>query len=170
MDPVIVFVNGLSGTGKSSLVQYFKKHPLRGWIVYDFDFGKYKIPKETVKHHAWRVKQQKHWLQTGLDNAKRDLRTTVFGFSLWPETALTLSTAKKFKKKNIHFALLHTNAVVRKKRLYSVGRKHLWRGHQNWYDEFYDKVRKYSEIEIDSSDLTIVDVAKKMKRWLNNVN
>jgi RNase adaptor protein for sRNA GlmZ degradation len=162
---VIVFINGLSGTGKTSLVKYFSGHPIDGWKVHDFDFGKYPIPKDRTMHREWRNKQQEYWLQVGLDNRK----TVVFGFSLWPEIALTLPSAKKYDSKNIHFALLYTKPEERKSRLLKASREHLWRGHQDWYDEFYQKVRDKSELEIDTTKLTTGEVAKRIRPWLNNL-
>ncbi len=111
--PNIVFISGLGGSGKSTLVAYFTKHPMQNWKYYDFDKGKYKIPHSLSKHHGWREKQTDYWLCVACANSKRNINTLVFGMCLYPKQIL-IRKPKEIEKKHIHFAYLYCSPSIRK--------------------------------------------------------
>ena len=61
----IVFIIGQGGTGKTTLVQYFKNHPIKDWVFLDFDEGAITKPDTTDmdKLSIWVKEQREQWLK-----------------------------------------------------------------------------------------------------------
>lgn len=168
--PTAVFISGLSGTGKSTLVNYFSENPIEGWGFYDFDKGKYEIPEDESEHLAWRTKQTNYWLEVALQNAlEKNIKTAVMGLSLYPETTFELPNANKFDQNDIRFALIHTDDEKRKQRLEQRGTPQHWQGKKDWYDEFYQAMREHGEKEFDTTNQSPEETAQEIKTWLEEI-
>lgn len=169
-EPTIVFISGLGGVGKTTLVDYFTQHPLEGWIFYDFDKGKYEIPNDQKDHLDWRKKQTDYWLEVALNHGLNDnLQTVIMGLSLYPEKTFELSNADKFKKNNIHFALINAQDEERKRRLIERGTPHHYQGIKEWYDEFFKKMRESGDCEFDTTNKTKEETAQEIKQYLMEI-
>jgi hypothetical protein len=162
----VVFVSGLSGTGKSTLANFFIQNPIRGWKFYDFDKGDLPVPKDEKLHHDWRTKQTESWLKLARENADTGKNTVVFGLALFPTTTYELPIAKDIGKDNIKFALLHTDPEVRRGRLFDRGTERHWKGHQPWYDEFYANMRQHGDLELDTTNASLEETARAIESWL----
>lgn len=166
----VIFITGLGGTGKSTIWHHFLENPIPGFSFYDFDKGKYKAPpydKHKTEHHPWRIKQTNWWLKVA--HKEYDVRhniLVIMGLSLYPNGLLELPNAKYFKSENIHFGLLTCEPEERKKRLHKRGDSHHWKGHQPWYDEFFEEMKKEGAIEINTTCESIQKTAESIKKWL----
>lgn len=165
----IVFISGLGGTGKTSLVTYFKKHPMPHWKYYDFDKGKYKAPRDPSKHHAWRIKQNDYWLTVALANSKKNINSLIFGMCLYPKQILKRKP-KEIARKQLHFAYLYCQPQIRKERLIKRGNSDHWRGYRfPWHIEFHAVMKKDCEKKFDTTKITLPQTAQKIKRWLEKI-
>ena len=167
--PNIVFISGLGGTGKSTLVAYFKKYPMPHWKQYDFDKGKYKAPRDLSKHHAWREKQTDYWLNVACTNSKKNINTIVFGMCLYPKQILKRKP-EKMNSKNVHFAYLYCSPTIRRKRLVNRGNPDHWRGYRfPWHIEFHAVMKKDCEKKFDTTKFSLPQTANKIKKWLEKL-
>ncbi len=168
--PKVVFITGLSGTGKSTLVEYFLAHPLSNWQFHDFDRGELPIPDNQSDHLDWRRQQTSRWLDKALENFnERSVNTAVLGLSLYPEDTFALAAAKKIGRKNIYFSLIHTDPVVRQKRLIHRGTPQHWQGHKPWYDEFYGKLKEVEAPIFDTTEESLEITGNKIAVWLRSL-
>lgn len=158
----IVFVSGLSGTGKSSLKEYFDGHPIERYRVYDFDKGKYKYPKEEKDHLTWRRKQTEYWLDVSASNLQKNLGSMIFGLSLYPENIIKTAQQKSIDCTRLKFVYLTTEDKTRKERLFKRGTPQHWQGEKEWYTEFYKKQNNVGAIQLDTTHLNIDDSASKL--------
>lgn len=166
MQPVIAFLSGLSGTGKSTLVGHFREHPLKGWLIFDFDEGNEPVPKDREKHHEWRKRQSEWWLHRSIENAQQGKKTAVFGLSLYPSAMKALPIAQQIGVGHIHFALLDADHEVRKSRIMQRENTSAWQGIQPWYEEFYQEMRASSAKVFDTTSVKPEETAKEVREWL----
>jgi dephospho-CoA kinase len=166
MKSVIAFLSGLSGTGKTTLVQYFREHPVEGWLIFDFDEGNKPVPKDREGHHEWRKEQSEWWLHQCIENAQKGKKTAVFGLALYPSAMKTLAIAQQIGNDHIHFALLHAEHEVRKSRIMQRENTGAWQGIQPWYEEFYREMKIEGTRVIDTSSVALKDTIKEVSEWL----
>lgn len=172
MKKKIVFISGLGGTGKSTIVDYFLQHPIDNFTFFDFDKGKYKAPLYDENHLEWRKKQTEWWLDVASESiTTKNNIAVIVGLSLYPSQILQLPNSAVFGKENIYFGHLTCNASIRKDRLHDRGDSHHWQGHKQWYDEFFEEMNRINAFEIDTSHSIIEETAKTIQNWLiNSVN
>lgn len=164
----MVFISGLSGTGKSTIVEYFKTNPVDNWRFYDYDKGKFPVPDNESKHLEWRKKQSEAWLQKAVKNAKDDINTCVLGMALYPKNTYELPSAKLFNS-DIHFALIDCSDDERKKRLFDRGTSHHWQGEKDFYAEFRKVNAEHRGKTFDTTNKTVEATAKEVKEWLESL-
>jgi deoxyadenosine/deoxycytidine kinase len=163
----VIFISGLGGTGKSTMVYHFLENPIYSFTFFDFDKGKLKAPPYNESHLEWRKQQTKWWLRVA--NKEFDIKnniTVIIGLCLYPRQIIELPEAKFFGKDNIHFAHLISEHSDRKDRLYNRGDSHHCQGHKPWYDEFFEEMSAVKSFEINTSSLNINDTAKTIQDWL----
>lgn len=169
MKKQIVFISGLGGTGKSSLVWYFMENPVRGFSFYDFDKGKYKIPPYGENHLEWRTNMTKWWLEVGdKEYEVKGNVIVVIGLSLYPQSIFKLYEANSFDE-NICFGHLLCDPDVRKLRLEARGDAHHWGGHKDWYDEFFASMKDVGAREFDTTNDSVEQTAAKVIKWLKKL-
>lgn len=164
----IVFISGLSGTGKSTIVDYFSNNPIKGWQFYDYDKGKHPVPADESDHLEWRKLQSEYWLQVAKENAEQSINTCILGMALYPKNTYELPTAKYFGD-NIHFALIDCEDEERKKRLFDRGTPRHWQGKKDFYAEFRKVNSEHRGKIFDTTDKTIDQTADEIKNWLSSL-
>jgi len=163
----IVFIAGIGGTGKTAIVYHFMENPIKGFTFYDFDRGKYKIPPYDSFHLPWRTKMNNWWLEVAHNEYEiKGNIAVISGICLYPRQIIELPNAKYFKKEDIIFGHLTCEHEVRKKRLFDRGSPHHWKGHIPWYDEFFKEMKDGNAYEIDTTNVSIKEVAEDVKDWL----
>ena len=169
IEPTAVFLSGLSGTGKSTLVEYFNNNPIDGWGIFDFDKGRYPCPEDESEHLRWRQEQTNWWLEEAHKNAlEKGLKTGILGLSLYPADTKDLPAAQVFDQDNIHFALIHTDSEERKRRIVERGTpRHL--REKDWHEEFYRVMRQDSEREFDTTNKKTEESAEEISEWLKGL-
>jgi len=166
MQKEILFISGLGGTGKSSLVWHFWEHPVPGFRFFDFDFGKYKIPPYGEDHLEWRTKMTKWWLAVGeAECSVQGNVPVIVGQSLFPRQILALDEAAPFAG-HVGFGHLLCAPEERKVRLEARGDGHHWGGHKDWYDAFFAEMAAVGAREFDTTHRTIKEVAGEVVGWL----
>jgi len=165
----VVFISGLSGTGKSTIVDFFSCNPVDGWQFYDYDKGKFPVPPNESEHLVWRKNQSEYWLKVALENAKNNINTCVLGMALYPENTYKLPSAQYFGD-NIHFALIDCSDEERKKRLFDRGTPHHWQGEKDFYTEFRKVNAEHSNKVFDTTCKTVEQTAGEIENWLKELN
>lgn len=155
----IFFITGLWGTGKSSVVRYFNENPLAGFQFFDFDKGFFLPPKNRQKHLKWRYSQTEYWLQQGMMLSERGTITVVCGMCLYPSQVNSLPTATYFGRDGIEFGCLTAENGIRKDRLVQRGDADMFVEHKEWYTDFYAELRSVDAFMIDTSKLSVQEVA-----------
>ena len=158
----IIFISGLSGTGKSTLKKYFDKNPIEGYRVYDFDMGKYGCPEDEKDHLEWRRKQTEHWLEVSAENLKLNIGTIIFGLALYPEFIHEIAEKYGIDQSVIRFGVLTCDSGERKQRLFGRGTPHHWKGEKEWYEEFHRKQAEIGALEINTSRLKLHEAAREI--------
>lgn len=165
---MIVFISGLSGTGKSTIVKYFKNHPVDSWLFYDYDKGELPVPDNESEHLNWRKLQSEYWLKVAINNSQNNINTCVLGMALYPADTYKLSSAKVFSD-NIHFALIDCDDIERKKRLFNRGTPHHWQGEKDFYAEFRKVNAAHRGKTFDTTNKTVEETAAEIKEWLEGL-
>jgi hypothetical protein len=165
----IVFVSGLSGTGKSTLKEYFDKNPIDDFLVYDFDKGRKKCPKNEKLHHEWRTKQTGYWLDLAIDNLDKGAGTIIFGLCCDPQYIIKIAQSKKLDDTKLKFAYLTTESDERKQRLFDRGTPRHWQGEKPWYKDFYQQLDDVGAKEFNSSNKKVEDWAEEIINWLEQI-
>ncbi len=166
---MIIFISGLSGTGKSSLVSYFKKNSLTGWEFFDFDKGLEPVPHDESEHFAWRKRQTDYWLSLAERNGKKNINTVIIGLGLYPRDTKELEGARDIDLATIRYAYITCSPQERKRRLLAQGADHRWRENNPWHDEFLSVMKNECEKEFDTSDKSIEQVAVEIIEWLESL-
>ncbi|MFA5967281.1 MAG: AAA family ATPase [Patescibacteria group bacterium] len=111
--PIVYFISGVSGVGKSSVIKYLKS--LLSADEYDIrDFDERGVP--AGGGHEWHNAETLYWLETAAENAELGKSTIVCGF-VEPERFW-----KVYSKENhppAQLVLLHASNDTIKKRLLS---------------------------------------------------
>ena len=165
---MIVFISGLSGTGKSTSVEYFKDHPIDGWLFYDYDKGEFPVPDKESEHLEWRKKQSEYWLKVALENAQNNTDACVLGLALYPKNTYELPSAAKFNH-NIHFALIDCADSERKKRLFDRGTPQHWQGEKDFYKEFRKLNSEHRGKTFDTTNKKVEETAREIEDWIKSL-
>ncbi len=72
-----IFITGVCGVGKTSLIKPLKELLGSEFEVHDFD--ERGVPNNAG--HGWRLAETQYWIGLGLDNSKKGLKTIVCGFA-----------------------------------------------------------------------------------------
>ncbi len=108
--PKIIFITGVCGSGKSSLIPYLKTRlPDKQFDIHDFD--ERGVPDNA--NRKWRLDETRYWLNIGETNIKRKVSTIITGFSS-PDEIKNMSLTKGVK---IIFCLLDASPNIIRKRL-----------------------------------------------------
>ncbi|MFA6082277.1 MAG: hypothetical protein WC773_02620 [Patescibacteria group bacterium] len=164
---MIIFISGLSGTGKSALCEYFRNHPISGWSFYDFDKGNEKCPEDQTEHLSWRTRQMEYWLGVAKDD--QNTNTMIFGLTIYPNQIMDLAKQRQIDPKTIHCALIDCASDERKSRIFKRGTPQHWQGHKDWYDEFYTVMRNECENEFNTTNKSVEKSAKEIRDWITSL-
>ena len=167
----LVFINGLGGTGKTEVVNYFKKNHLKGWLFFDFDQGKYPIPNEKLAIKEWWKKQHIWFLEECLRIQSIDkINICIMGVSLFPWDLRVLEEKGEIINKNIsQYAYLYCNPEIRKLRLEARGDAHLFEGDLEKYKVVIEKFNKEGAKSFDTSYKSVDKVADDIAVWLKSL-
>lgn len=72
-----IFVTGVSGVGKTTVIDHLK--PLLGADFELHDFDERGVPDNVDRQ--WRIDETKHWTELGLENSGKGIRTIICGFA-----------------------------------------------------------------------------------------
>lgn len=108
--PKIIFITGVCGSGKSSLIPHLKTRlPGEQFDIRDFD--ERGVPDNVGRQ--WRLNETKRWLGVGAKNAKNGISTIIAGFSK-PDEIQNMPSAEDVE---ILFCLLDASPDTIRKRL-----------------------------------------------------
>lgn len=162
---MIVFISGLSGTGKTTLVDYFKYHPISRWEVFDFDKGIEPVPEDRSKHFEWRKSQTEYWLSIALERVKVGVNTMIIGLCLYPQQIREIAEGRNIDPSSIRYAYLTCNSAERERRLLAQNASHRF-GDGKWHEEFFAIMQKDCERQFDTTNKPIEQVAVEIIEWL----
>ncbi len=156
----IVFIIGQGGVGKTTLVNYFRKHPVENWLFFDFDKGIKVKPhtKDLSKLKPWVDKQRQYWLKEVYSKKYGDKNIVLFGVGLFPW--------KVGFPKDISFAYLNCNQKSRKERLIERGDPHIWYAYQKDVQEIVKRLDGYGAKCFETGSCSVEETAKAIRGWL----
>jgi len=164
----IFLVNGEGGVGKTTLVEYFLKHPLKDVVFFDFDKGKYELPKESSLWKEWKDKQQRWWLTFFKEYVVKhpERHIVLCGVVAFPWKLELMDEYKELENAHFHFAFLTCSDEERKRRLEERGDGHLWKPKAENILEIEERMRGLGAREIETSIKTVEEVAKDVSSWI----
>ena len=156
----IVFIVGQGGSGKTTLVNYFKKHPVDNWLFFDFDKGAEIKPrtKNLSKLRPWVEKQRQFWLKEVRLKKYGEINICLFGVGLFPW--------KIGFPKDIHFAYLSCDQDSRKERLIKRGDPHIWEAYQKDVREIVKRLDEMGAKRFETGNCSVEESAKTIQDWL----
>lgn len=156
----IAFIVGQGGSGKTTLVNYFKEHPVNGWLFFDFDNGAKVKPhtKDLSLLKPWVEQQRDFWLKEVRSPKYGDKNVALFGVGLFPW--------KINNPEGIHFAYLSVDQTLRKDRLYKRGDPNLWEAYQKDITSIVERLDELGAKKIENSNRPIEETAEEIKGWL----
>lgn len=157
----IVFIAGQGGAGKTTLVNYFQKNPIKGWLFFDFDEGKCKKPQDLSKIKEWIKKQREFWLKEVFEEKYGKNNIVVFGVGLF-SWELNLPN-------NVYFAYLSCEPEIRRKRLITRGTPDMWEPNKPSIDEKVKRLNQEGAKRFDTSSCSIEETVKEIKEWLTTI-
>ncbi len=101
----IFFITGINGVGKTTLIGSLRSLLGTGFEVHDFD--ERGVPNNVGRQ--WRIDETKHWIDLGLTNYDKGIKTVVCGFARPSEQNDPL----------VGFVLLDAQPEIIKKRLWN---------------------------------------------------
>ena len=170
----LVFINGQSGTGKTTLVRWFEDHPVAGWLFLDFDDGKFVSPKElgTERQRQWKIDQHNWFLEeVARIHREQGLNVCVLGGSLFSWKAQNLPAASLVPKENIHYGFLVADPAVRCERLAERGDDHLFEpdpARQQQFVELAERNEREGAKRFDTNQ-SVEAVANDIREWLESL-
>lgn len=169
----IFFINGQGGTGKTSLVEYFLKHPIKNWLFFDYDHGAIKAPKDAQDKEAWKLyktAQTSWWIEVAnAHTLVQDMNLAILGAFQFPWKIEELEAFPLLKDTPIHHAFLYCKDEERKRRLEQRGDGHLWTAHSGSDEELLKKIEQYGSKKFDTSLQTIPEVAEDIRNFLHTL-
>jgi len=76
-DKTMYFISGVSGVGKTSIINHLKVLLDNNYEVHDFD--ERGVPSGA--NHDWRIEETKYWIQQGTEKTEDNIRFIVCGFA-----------------------------------------------------------------------------------------
>jgi 2-phosphoglycerate kinase len=73
----IYFITGVNGVGKTTVIEHLKSQLGSGFEVHDFD--ERGVPNNVGRQ--WRIDETKYWIELGLANYDKRIKTVVCGFA-----------------------------------------------------------------------------------------
>jgi broad-specificity NMP kinase len=73
----IYFITGVNGVGKTAVLEPLKSLLGIGFEIHDFDARG--VPDNVGRQ--WRIDETKHWIELGLKNATKGIKTIICGFA-----------------------------------------------------------------------------------------
>lgn len=170
----LVFLNGLGGTGKSTLVHYFLEHPLQGWSFYDFDYGKYKADNKKEKEKlgaSWRELQTKWWLQVAKKHGEvHGSNIIVAGVSTFPWQIKEYPEYDELDEMEVHFGFLSLSHDERRRRLEERGDLHLWDPSKTEkFDTLLERMKEERAVEFCVDGKSVEEVGREVEEWLDHI-
>lgn len=160
MQRKIAFITGQGGAGKTTLVRYFEKHPVKNWYIFDFDEGA--VNKPDTKHlnilSGWVDKQREYWIKEVLSPKYGNKNICVFNVGLFPWKVGDI--------KNVSFAYLSLNQEERKRRLINRGDPHLWEAYNKDVSNIVKRLDEAGAVKFDCDNKTTDEIADEIKNWL----
>jgi len=175
MNNSIIFISGVCGVGKTSLIPFLKNMlDAKKYDIHDFD--ERGVPKGA--DGEWRRQESRYWMALGKENGTKNKTTIVCGFSR-PSELLALPDSDKIK-----IILLDITSEMLKERLQgryqtqeSIAHLEAVAGDSvekfiedniNFAPTLRDECEKYQCPTIDTSALTIEEVAQKVMALIEN--
>ncbi len=159
-----IFISGVSGVGKTTIIDHLKPLLGEGFELHDFD--ERGVPDNVDRQ--WRIDETKHWIDLGSQNRENKIATIICGFARPSELE---------KSDDAKFILLDADEGTIRKRLlnrYQVpgSREGLERVAGKSLEQFVDdnvnfastlrqEANEYGVEVIDTTELTPEQVAQK---------
>lgn len=161
---MVVFITGLPGTGKSTLVSYFRDNPTPGWTFYDFDRGKYKIPP--TDNTEVQKKQLNWWLN---EIRKGDQSAVVMGFWGFPENLYSASNYDQYVNGEIVLGLLASSGEEIYSRMQTQGRAGKSSELTGWKAAFVEAFIESGAKVFDTESASVEETASEIRAWLEEL-
>jgi thymidylate kinase len=165
----IIFISGVCGVGKTSIIPFLKKG-LKGKKYDIHDFDERGVPEGAGRE--WRIKESLYWATLGKQNIEQNIFTIICGFSRPSEllsllgskktTLILLDIKPKILKERLSGRYQTKESVVRLKAVTGKGVEKFIEDNINFSSILRDECKKFRCEIIDTSELAVKDVAQKV--------
>jgi dephospho-CoA kinase len=156
---VVVFITGVSGVGKSTLVPVLKE-VFPTFAVHDFD--EVGVPLDVDV--AWRLSTTDHWLREAKTNLAKGISTIICGLSS-PNEVLNSDEFNKFL--NLRFGIIKISEDQLRKRLKKRGyNSELIQDNLNWVKVLEKETQEIKNHIILNGERKLIEIADEIKNWL----
>jgi 2-phosphoglycerate kinase len=160
------FITGVNGVGKTAIMEYLMPLLGNGFEVHDFD--ERGVPDNVGRQ--WRMDETQYWIELGLANFRKGIRTIVCGFARPseqddPSTAFILLDASE---ETIRKRLLNRHqtpeSVKAIERVSGKTVEQFIQDNVNFSGTIRDEARQYGVAIINTDNITPEQVAREVAR------
>ncbi len=161
MRELIVFITGVSGVGKSSVVPKLREL-MPSIAIHDFD--EVVVPEDVDV--AWRLKTTDHWLKQAKENLLKGKSSIICGVSR-PEEVI--SSSEYNQTMNLRFGLIKISNSLIQERLTERGNdSELILANINWAEVLEKEVKATKNHSIINGEQELSAIANDIIQWIED--